>query len=223
MRILHTSDWHLGRSFHGEDLLAAQAAYVDHLIETVAAEEVDLVVVVGRRLRPGAAAGRRGGAGRRDLRPARGLAGAHRGDQRQPRLAAAARVQLAAGRPRRGAPAHRPPPGRRAGAARRRRTARWPSTACPTSSPTCCCHAWSLPARSHQAALAHAMTAVRNDLADRPRHPLGRPRPRLRGRQAAAQRQRARHRCGRRLDGPRLDVRRASTTPRWATCTAARD
>src|SRR6478609_6843907 len=47
MRILHTSDWHLGRSFHGEDLLAAQAAYVDHLIETVESELVDLVVVSG--------------------------------------------------------------------------------------------------------------------------------------------------------------------------------
>ena len=47
MRILHTSDWHLGRSFHGEDLLVAQAAYVDHLIATVEAEQVDLVVVSG--------------------------------------------------------------------------------------------------------------------------------------------------------------------------------
>ena len=47
MRILHTSDWHLGRSFHGEDLLVAQAAYVDHLIETIEAENVDLVVVAG--------------------------------------------------------------------------------------------------------------------------------------------------------------------------------
>ena len=47
MRLLHTSDWHLGRSFHGEDLLAAQASYVDHLIETVEAEQVDLVVVSG--------------------------------------------------------------------------------------------------------------------------------------------------------------------------------
>ena len=47
MRILHTSDWHLGRSFHGEDLLPVQAAYVDHLIETVEAEQVDLVVVAG--------------------------------------------------------------------------------------------------------------------------------------------------------------------------------
>jgi exonuclease SbcD len=47
MRILHTSDWHLGRSLHGEDLLGAQAAYLDHLIETIASEAVDLVVVSG--------------------------------------------------------------------------------------------------------------------------------------------------------------------------------
>ncbi len=47
MRILHTSDWHLGRSFHREGLLDAQAGFVDHLIETVEAEEVDLVVVSG--------------------------------------------------------------------------------------------------------------------------------------------------------------------------------
>jgi exonuclease SbcD len=47
MRILHTSDWHLGRSFHGEDLLGVQAAYVDHLIDTVESESVDLVVVSG--------------------------------------------------------------------------------------------------------------------------------------------------------------------------------
>jgi exonuclease SbcD len=47
MRLLHTSDWHLGRSFHGEDLLAAQACFVDHLLETVEAERVDLVVVAG--------------------------------------------------------------------------------------------------------------------------------------------------------------------------------
>src|SRR5690349_23122764 len=47
MRILHTSDWHLGRSFHGEGLLAAQAAFVDHLLATVEAERVDLVVLAG--------------------------------------------------------------------------------------------------------------------------------------------------------------------------------
>ncbi|HEY3531202.1 MAG TPA: exonuclease SbcCD subunit D [Nocardioides sp.] len=47
MRILHTSDWHLGRSFHRVGMLAHQAAFVDHLLEVVASEQVDLVVVAG--------------------------------------------------------------------------------------------------------------------------------------------------------------------------------
>jgi len=47
MRILHTSDWHLGRSFHREGMLTHQAAYIDHLLEVVDAERVDLVVVAG--------------------------------------------------------------------------------------------------------------------------------------------------------------------------------
>ncbi|HEY0952449.1 exonuclease SbcCD subunit D [Nocardioides sp.] len=47
MRILHTSDWHLGRSFHREGMLGHQAAYVDHLLAVVEEEHVDLVVVAG--------------------------------------------------------------------------------------------------------------------------------------------------------------------------------
>ena len=47
MRLLHTSDWHLGRSLHREDLLGAQAAYVDHLVEVVRSEAVDAVLVSG--------------------------------------------------------------------------------------------------------------------------------------------------------------------------------
>lgn len=47
MRILHNSDWHLGRSFHREGMLEHQAAYVDHLLDVVASEQVDLVVVAG--------------------------------------------------------------------------------------------------------------------------------------------------------------------------------
>jgi len=47
MRLLHTSDWHLGRSFHREDLLAAQEQFVDFLVETVRAERVDAVLVSG--------------------------------------------------------------------------------------------------------------------------------------------------------------------------------
>jgi exonuclease SbcD len=47
VRILHTSDWHLGRSFHGVGLLDAQAAFLDHLVATVEQEAVDLVLVSG--------------------------------------------------------------------------------------------------------------------------------------------------------------------------------
>lgn len=47
LRILHTSDWHLGRSFHRVSLLDAQAAFLDHLVATVREERVDAVVVAG--------------------------------------------------------------------------------------------------------------------------------------------------------------------------------
>ncbi|AOP48386.1 exonuclease SbcCD subunit D [Streptomyces lydicus] len=47
MRFLHTSDWHLGRSFHRVNLLTAQRAFLDHLVETVRAREVDAVLVAG--------------------------------------------------------------------------------------------------------------------------------------------------------------------------------
>ena len=47
MRILHTSDWHLGRTLHGVDLLEHQAAHLDHLVELTRTEGVDAVVVAG--------------------------------------------------------------------------------------------------------------------------------------------------------------------------------
>ncbi len=47
MRLLHTSDWHLGRSFHQVGLLGAQAAWLDHLVEVVRTESVDAVLVSG--------------------------------------------------------------------------------------------------------------------------------------------------------------------------------
>ncbi len=47
MRLIHTSDWHLGRSFHRVGLLDAQARYLDHLVEVVSAEGVDAVLVSG--------------------------------------------------------------------------------------------------------------------------------------------------------------------------------
>ncbi|MFW0797458.1 exonuclease SbcCD subunit D [Gordonia sp. CPCC 205515] len=47
MRILHTSDWHLGRTFHGVELLADQARALSDLAAIVADESVDVVVVAG--------------------------------------------------------------------------------------------------------------------------------------------------------------------------------
>ena len=47
MRLLHTSDWHLGRSFHNQSLREAQEAFVDFLVETVTEHGVDVVLVAG--------------------------------------------------------------------------------------------------------------------------------------------------------------------------------
>ncbi len=47
MRILHTGDWHLGRTLLGADLLEHQAAFADWLVETVRSRAVDLVVIAG--------------------------------------------------------------------------------------------------------------------------------------------------------------------------------
>ena len=47
MRVLHTSDWHLGRSFHGVDILEQHRAFVTWLIRLVESEQIDLVVVAG--------------------------------------------------------------------------------------------------------------------------------------------------------------------------------
>nr|NLD39968.1 exonuclease subunit SbcD [Actinomycetales bacterium] len=47
MRILHTSDWHVGRNLHGISLAGAHEAYFDHLVELVRAERIDAVLVSG--------------------------------------------------------------------------------------------------------------------------------------------------------------------------------
>ncbi|WP_416063025.1 metallophosphoesterase family protein [Rhodococcus indonesiensis] len=47
MRILHTSDWHIGRTFHGVDLLSDQAQALAALADLVAERRVDVVVVAG--------------------------------------------------------------------------------------------------------------------------------------------------------------------------------
>lgn len=47
MRLLHTSDWHLGRTLHGVDLTSHQQAFLDHLVDVVREERVDAVLVAG--------------------------------------------------------------------------------------------------------------------------------------------------------------------------------
>ena len=47
MRLLHTSDWHLGRGLHGLSLHAAHQAFIDHLVDVVQGERVDAVLISG--------------------------------------------------------------------------------------------------------------------------------------------------------------------------------
>lgn len=47
MRILHTSDWHIGRTFHQHSTLEALGQVLDALVDLVARHEVDMVVVAG--------------------------------------------------------------------------------------------------------------------------------------------------------------------------------
>jgi exonuclease SbcD len=167
VRILHTSDWHLGRHFHGQGMLAHQAAYADHLIATIEAEEVDLVVVSGdvydRALPP--------------------VDAVQLADDTFARLAASrARVVMTSGN-------H--DSARRLGFNSRlvdaagfhlRTTADGLATpvllddghgpvavyGIPYLEPDLLRHAWQLSARSHQAAMAEAIARVRADLQTRP-------------------------------------------------------
>ena len=46
-RLLHTSDWHLGRPLYGRRRYGEYAAFLDWLAETIAREEVDVLAVAG--------------------------------------------------------------------------------------------------------------------------------------------------------------------------------
>lgn len=47
MRLLHTSDWHLGRQFHQSSLLEEQSAAVDAMVELARSERIDAVIIAG--------------------------------------------------------------------------------------------------------------------------------------------------------------------------------
>ena len=167
MRILHTSDWHLGRSFHREGMLGHQAAFVDHLLEVVEEERVDLVVLAGdvydRALPPVDAVRLAGEAfSRIAASPARLVVTSGNHDSAH-RLGFGADLIDAAGvfiRTRAssvGTPVlladeHGPVA----------------VYGLPYLDPDHLREPWSLPARSHEAALAEAMRRVHADLTDRP-------------------------------------------------------
>ena len=47
MRILHTSDWHLGRSLEHISRIEEQRGFIDCLVKIADEEDVDLVLVAG--------------------------------------------------------------------------------------------------------------------------------------------------------------------------------
>ena len=47
MRILHTGDWHFGRTLEGRSRLEEQSAFVDELVGIVQDQEIDLVLIAG--------------------------------------------------------------------------------------------------------------------------------------------------------------------------------
>ncbi len=47
MRIIHTSDWHLGQNFYSKSRAAEHEAFLDWLLETPRRHEVDAIIVAG--------------------------------------------------------------------------------------------------------------------------------------------------------------------------------
>ncbi|HEY5016254.1 MAG TPA: exonuclease SbcCD subunit D [Streptosporangiaceae bacterium] len=47
MRLIHTSDWHLGRTLHGESLLEHQGTFLEWLLAQAVSQHADAVVVAG--------------------------------------------------------------------------------------------------------------------------------------------------------------------------------
>jgi exonuclease SbcD len=47
MRLLHTSDWHLGQTLHNFDRIHEHQRFLDWLLETIAAEQVDALLIAG--------------------------------------------------------------------------------------------------------------------------------------------------------------------------------
>ena len=47
MKFIHTSDWHLGRTLHGADMVPAQRLFIDSLVDLAKEHRVDAVLISG--------------------------------------------------------------------------------------------------------------------------------------------------------------------------------
>ena len=47
MKILHTSDWHLGRQFHGVSLETDHAVILDQVMDAIAEHRPDALIIAG--------------------------------------------------------------------------------------------------------------------------------------------------------------------------------
>ena len=47
MKILHTSDWHLGMTFNGVNIMKDQIFFIDQICKIIDQEEVDAVIIAG--------------------------------------------------------------------------------------------------------------------------------------------------------------------------------
>src|SRR3954469_23062636 len=222
MRLLHTSDWHIGRSLHGTDLLAEQEAVLSGLADVIRAESVDVVLVAGDvydRAVPSADAAAVLSRVVATLRGAGATVVLTPGNHDSARRLGTFSELLAPGPARRPGPLLRParrgwparpggdPEGRRAGAAGRRPRRRGHLRAAVP-------RAGGRPVRAGRECGAQSRGGARRRDGPGPGrpvpaagHPLGRPRPRVR-RRWRGQRQRARHQRRRGGPGAGLGVRR---------------
>lgn len=52
MRILHTGDWHLGRTLEGRSRLAEQERFLDELVKLADDQQADLILMAGMFMIP---------------------------------------------------------------------------------------------------------------------------------------------------------------------------
>ena len=163
MRLLHTADWHLGRAFHGEDLLGAQAAFVDFARRgargrgrstAILSPATSTTARCRRSTRCGSPTRR--WRGWPSIAPVVVISGNHDSAARLGFGARAARARGRACVDRSGARS-----------ARRSRSATAASTRSPTSSPISCASRSASRSAAHAAAMGAAMDRVRADLAPR--------------------------------------------------------